>query len=214
MTQIRAAIASGLMLISILSIQQNKYLKFLLINFIAVFFHYSALIILPLWFFCKIQNKYFLSLLIPLCYLIFIFKTDLIYILPIPGLEEKLAIANSLDNNGSIKSEPINVFNYYQVYKIFLFYILYFFRKKLAPTNDYFYILLNIYMFSIIALPLFYNSQMIGFRISQFYGIVEIILLPLLFNLFKPYNLGRTSLVLFASCHFIYVFNFSNLFNF
>lgn len=50
MTQIRAGVASAFVLLSIPSIYEKKLKSFLLYAGVAIFFHYSALVLLPFYF--------------------------------------------------------------------------------------------------------------------------------------------------------------------
>src|SRR3954469_5473248 len=64
MTQIRAGVASGLILLSIPEIQKRNLLTFLLIIAIGTLFHYSMIIFLPVYFLSakKINKFLYLSL--------------------------------------------------------------------------------------------------------------------------------------------------------
>ena len=50
---------------------------------------------------------------------------------------------------------------------------------------------MKVYCLSICALPLFAVMPVVSFRISELYGIVEVVLLPFIVYIVKPKQLGR-----------------------
>lgn len=186
LTQIRAGIAAGLLLLCVKPIYERKFKLFILFFTIAIFFHYSALVILPLWFLGYKINRNILLAAIPLAYIIYILNVNLIAIIPIDHIQYKMELYLQLQKMGGKEWSEINVFNSILLLKIFVFYILMFNIEYLKEKNKYIPLLVNIFCFSLMSFPIFANIPIVGFRINELLGIVEIILIPLLIYLFKP----------------------------
>jgi hypothetical protein len=71
MTQIRAGVASAFLLLCVKPIYERNGKMFLLFTTIACLFHYSAIIILPLWFLTTNPKKTWLLLSVPISYSFF-----------------------------------------------------------------------------------------------------------------------------------------------
>jgi hypothetical protein len=195
MTQIRAGVASAFLLLAIKPIYERDFKKFLIYAALGFSFHYSALVILPLWF---LRNKINFKLLfcsIFVGYAFYFLGISIITIIPIPGVQEKIEIYLKLQESDE---KTINVFNYLYLARIIIFYILLLNFKKLVTYNKYLPILLNIYSISIVSYTVFASVPAFASRISEFFGVVEIILFPLLMYLFKPVILGRFVVAMIA----------------
>lgn len=187
MTQIRVGVATGFFLLSIKPIYERDWKKFLLFFGFAFLFHYSALIMLPLWFLPSKSNKIWLIVSIPIAYVIYFLGVDLFSIsIPIPAIQEKLDIYNSLQGLGTDWMDEINVFNLVFLVKVVIFYFLLWKYDTIAKHNKYFPILMRVYCLSLFVFPALGAFPVAAFRVSEFYGIVEIILYPLLIYSTKP----------------------------
>lgn len=67
-----------------------------------------------------------------------------------------------------------------------IYYFIYFKYKQLENCNRYFPLLLKIYGFSLFIFPVFSFIPIVGYRLSELTGCVEIILYPLLVYCFTP----------------------------
>ena len=187
MGQIRVGVAAGFFLLSIPYIyNRNKY-KFLLCFLCAFFFHYSSIIMLPLYFLSKKDCKRLLFFSIPLAYLISFFGFNIMDItIPIPDIQDKLDMYNSLQGSGIDWMDKINVFNLVFLVKVLIFYVMLWKYDLLKKTNKYFPVLLKIYCLSLFVFPTFSFFPVASFRMSEYYGVVEIIIYPLLIYTTKP----------------------------
>ena len=95
MTQIRVGVAAGFILLSIEPLYERKFWKFLIFSICAILFHYTALIIILLWFLnpTKINVKLY-GLIIILVYLINLtssfYISELLQYIPILPLQNKI----------------------------------------------------------------------------------------------------------------------------
>ncbi len=195
MTQIRAGVASAFLLLTIKPIADRNFRKFIIFASLGFLFHYSAIIIIPLWFISRKINVKLLFISIFIGYIAYFLGLNFVRSIPIPGIQEKIEIYLKLQE---LDNEQINVFNYLYLLKILIFYILLFNYKKFAEHNRFFPILLNIYCLSLVSYTVFGQIPAFATRISEFFGVVEIILIPLLVYLFKPRILGIFMVVLLA----------------
>jgi len=199
MTQIRVGIASAFLLLCIKPIYERNFKNFLIFATLGFLFHYSAILIFPLWFLKDKPRKNLLIYSIPIAYLLFFLGIDLIVTIPIPGIQEKIEIYKALQEMGGEESKPINVFNLYMLTKIGMFYFMLYKYDVIILNNKYSPILIKIYCISLLAIPIFANIQTFGFRISELFGIVEIILIPLIYYSFKQIHFGRALVISIGS---------------
>lgn len=186
LTQIRVGVASGFLLMCIKPLYERNFKLFFTFLFIAILFHYSAIVLLPLWFINKDNlNKFYYYLLIPMGIIIYILKINLILELPIPILQEKIAIYKELQEFDVDGFNEINVFNSLYILRCLIYYFLLYYSNNIIHSNKYFIILIKIYAFSLFSLPAFSVMPVIAFRIGELFGIVEVILMPMIFYTIK-----------------------------
>lgn len=195
MTQIRTGVASAFLLLSIKPNMERNLKKFLLFAILGFLFHYSAILILPLWFLSKKINVKILGISIFVGYASFFLGLNFVRIIPIPGIQEKIQAYLTLQE---INNEEVNVFGYLYLLRILIFYILLFNYKKFSKYNIYFPLLLNIYAISLVAFTIFGKIPAFSSRVSELMGVVEIILIPMLVYLFRVQILSRLIVVLVA----------------
>ena len=186
-TQIRVAVASGLLLVSLRYVLERRPGQFALCVAIASLFHYSALLAAPLYFLSTSsldsKQKFAIALAIPAGLIFYIFKFNIIYAIPIELVRSKIAIYTEVE---SLRSVKINVFNIVYLFKYMLLYVFLIFSGVISKNSPYFPILLKVYAISMFAyLALSFNTAF-AMRISELFGVVEIILIPLLFYAIKP----------------------------
>lgn len=199
MTQIRAGVASGILLLCIRPIYEKKLGSFLILATIAVLFHYSALIIFPLWFInANNPKKALLLLAVPLGYFCYLFHINLILTIPIPYIQTKIAVYQEIQALKLNDSEKINVFNSLFLLRCLIYYLLLFKYKLLINSNKYSVILIKIYGLSLFAFSAFAVMPVVSFRLNELLGIVEVILLPMIFYLFTP-KIYAKALLFFVS---------------
>lgn len=190
LTQIRAGVAAGFVLLAIIPLYYRNLKHFLILMCIATLFHYSALIILPLWFLKTNSKVRFLYFSVPVGFLLYFVGFDFIQNVPVPYIQTKLDAYQALSRQGVSGFDRINVFNAVFLVKIALFYFIMINREKISVNNKYFYLLLRIEGLSLFALPALSLIPAIAYRIHEFLGIVEIVLFPLLVYAFRQKFVG------------------------
>jgi hypothetical protein len=194
-TQIRAGVASGLLLISVFQIiRQNKKLAFALM-LCALFFHYSSLIMFPLLFLDnrKMGQKEMLCLIgiIPFCYVLYFMHFNILTSIPIPYISEKIEAYSALTERGLKGFDEINVFNLVFLVKIVIFIYVCYFYHTIRHFNENISILLRIQALSIYSFVIFAFLPVLSFRISELYGIVDIIVYSTVFYTIKQSYVAR-----------------------
>lgn len=208
LTQIRVGVASAFLLLAIKPIYEKKLWQFLSLVFFAVFFHYSALILLPLYFLNgeKLSKRKWL-LLIPISYLLFFLKinlTQLIQFVPVSSIQVLYeTYVNSLD---FWEFDGVNVFNVLILLRCFIAIFFIYFTDKLIEKNRYFIILLKIYILGIFAFVTLTDIPVLSFRISELLFIVEIALIPMFIYVFNERKISYF-IPLFLGIFFLY-YNF------
>ena len=176
MIQMRCAVASGLLLHAVYYLVNHDSKRFFITFILAFLFHYSSLIILPLFLLdVKRINKYFYIGLIFVSYMIGpIFPIEsFIQMLPIEGVQSLWAVyENTVD-------DEINIFNAMQLGRIAICLFLLINIDKIFYHNKYAILLVKIYATSIVTLVLFSSVPVIAFRVSELYQVVEIVLIPM-----------------------------------
>lgn len=175
--QIRCAISAGLFLWAIKFKCDNKPILFWTVTLLAISFHYQAIVIVPLFFLStnKLHKYLYLSLIL------------VSYIMAFSGIGlAKFASLISSEGYATLfvhyasKDSNVNLFNIIQLLKISTFVLLLVNSNKLMIQNKYSTFLIKVYALSICSLPLFADISAVGFRVSEFFQIAEIFLLPMI----------------------------------
>jgi len=195
-TQIRIGVATGFVLFSIYFLSEKKYILYSTFALIAIFFHQSCVVVL---LFPLIKNArtniLIFTLLIPIGYVLYFLNTYLNINIPIPGLQEKIDLYEEATESGFLKDSKINAFNSLFLIRVSVFYILFFYSKKISPFFPGFYIFLKIYALSLFSFLFFNKIPVFSFRLQELLGVVEIVLIPTIIFLFpdKFKWIGRLS---------------------
>lgn len=206
MTQIRAGIVSGIFLCTIPLIAEGKKKIAAFLILISMFFHASALSLLPAIFLNNkgLDKKWRIiwGCLLPLGYIIYFFGGNHLGDIPIPYIGDKLASYQELRDKGIIGSN-INVFNAVFLVKCFAYIYLLFFYDTVIKFNKYFPILIKTMGISILLFLSLAFMPVLAFRISELYGIVEIVVLSCIFYTINPSWLGKTVVAIIGMATFL-----------
>lgn len=201
MTQIRAGVATGMLLLCIKPLFERNFKRFILYATIAVMFHYSAILILPLWFLRPVKiNVILYGSLIPIAYcfhFLDISFSRLLPLIPVDAIQSKAQLYIDITKN--MQSEGTNVFNIIQVLKCLLSFLFLWKINLITIHNKYAPLLLKIYILSAVFFLLFSDISGFGFRGSELLGIVEIILIPLIVYIFYPLRWASFFLIIIAA---------------
>ena len=200
--QIRAAVASGFLLLSIPFIVSKDIKKFSVFVLLAVFFNYSAIIFAPLYFLNtkKINKALYITVIIVSIILAvlrftpfdFIAKFDL-------GIYSKKI--NLYLVGQQWEKRQINIFNFSILLQIAISIFFIFFAEK--TNNKYAVILTKICTLGIVLFYLFSSAPVIAFRLSDLLGMVQIILIPFILYFIKPKYIGELIIVIIALAFFL-----------
>ena len=185
-TQIRAGVSAGFILLCIPSLYERKGLKFLLFAFLAIFFHYSAVMVLFLWFLNpdKINTTFYRFLIIS-SYLIFFF-TKTFFFTDILNFFPEWILINKFIKYESENGQVMNVFNLWQILRCILCFIFLSKIDLIRQNNKYGIVVLKIYIWATISFVLLASNPTIAGRISDLFSIVDIIMLPCLMSIISP----------------------------
>lgn len=187
MTQIRAGIASGILLLCIKPLYDRNFKAFFFFVVIAVSFHYSSAVILPLWFLnpFSLKRNIYLSVL-PLAYLFALKGVTIGFLVeqvPLPQVQSLYSMYKMQIENG--EGDVINLFNSLQLLRCIVLYFLVYYSSLIVPSNKYIFLLVKIYTIALTSFVLFSDIPVLSFRISELLFIVEIVLFPLIVYVFK-----------------------------
>uniref|UniRef100_UPI0040268BF6 EpsG family protein n=1 Tax=Segatella hominis TaxID=2518605 RepID=UPI0040268BF6 len=201
LTQIRAGVVSGIFLIALHLITENKKKIAFLLLLGGSLIHYSSLTLLPIIFlnnkpFNKKTTILFLCA-IPLGYVVFYAGGSILMNPSIPFIGNKLAIYQTAVEKGKI-TVAINIFDPLHIMSILLFYYLFLFKDTLTKLCSNFPILLKT---SAIGLSLYSALSflpVLALRTSQLYCIVNILLYTYLIYTIKQKWIGITIVVIIS----------------
>jgi len=191
-TQIRAGIVSGLFLLSIKPLSEGKKIKFLLYILVGVLFHYSALALLPLMILnnnvISKKVKIMLSCIIPVCLFFYFADLDLLTTIPIPYITDKVEAYKALSEYSLDKESILNPF---PLIKMAVFLYLLYFSETIEEYVPSIYLLIKILGCSLIAYFALSSVKIVSMRISELYGIIELVAYPCIVYTIRPYIVGR-----------------------
>jgi hypothetical protein len=208
LTQIRAGVAAGFLLLCIKPVYERNLRKFLLFASCAVLFHYSALPIYFLWFLKGDRiNKYFYAAIIPFSYIFYFSHIDLVKLIiqfiPIAYIQKKYAAYVYLQTIAAGDAKT-NVFNYVFLAKCLIYYVILWKSNLIKTQNKYITLLLKIEALSLVCFVLFSSIPVISSRVNELFGVVEIILIPMIYYVFRQ-KLFSTFIVTFIGLCFLLI---------
>lgn len=204
MNQVRAGVAIGLVLYSLHYIVERRLYKFLLLIGIATLFHYSAVVVLPVYFLSTVKMNRIYFFLIPVSYALYMVGIGLLEILAklhIGIIQSKIEAYNTLQSAGMYTK--MNVFNPLVLIRIGLIYVFLMNYEYLKDKNQHYIIMLKLYCLSIAFMVLFASIPAFALRFADVFGIVELALVPMLFYLI---DYKYTVLTFFLGLGILYLF--------
>lgn len=178
MIAIRAALAQGLLLLSVYYRVEKKFLITSILAILSVGFHYSSVAFIP---FLMLSNekdyRWFYLALIPISYIFVLYSGHSLYY-----LVDFISIVEIQDLNEMYSSAAteLNIFNLYNLSKTLICILLWSRIGNIKVHNKYSVILLKLYTIGCICVPLFYEKISVAIRFSELFCVTEIILFPLI----------------------------------
>jgi hypothetical protein len=189
MTQLRAGVASALILLSIPAIYDRKVWQFIVIAGFAFFFHFSAIALLPLYFLNRNKIQIWYYFLIPVGYILYFTNSNiasLVHLINIDIVNLKFSLYKQ-----NFGAQRINIFNILMISRYIFSFLLLWKWKLLQEKNSYSVLLIEIYIISCFIFIALADIPVIAFRVSELLSIVEIILIPTLINIFTRPLYGK-----------------------
>jgi EpsG family len=189
MTQIRAAVAGGILLLCIRHIKEKNLGWFLALCFLAVMFHYAAMVFLPLYFLKSGRvNALAYCLLIPMACVVYLADFNLVELAsyaPIQLIELKI---KSYETYADVEVDRI--FNAVYLARCSLAFLLLAGHRFFSTRNEYFLLLIKIYFVALFLHVALASIPGISSRLSELLLVVEAILIPMLIHFFKDRLVG------------------------
>ncbi len=214
MTQIRAGVATAIFLLAIPDIYNRNFKAFLFKTILAMMFHYSAIIMLIVYFLNPYKINFKIFFFLPLIGMFFTFSginiltilNPFLSILP-DFISNKIELYVSLLDYG--KFNQINVFNVYYSSLFVLYYIMILYHSYFKSQYD----VLFLKIFGLMLFFFYFSSAIpvLAFRVSEFLGVVLIILIPHFALIFKQKTIAKIPLILWLTIYFFYVMIFQLL---
>ena len=207
LTQIRAGVASGLVLLCIPAICDRHFKRFLVLVLLACLFHYSAVVILPFYFLSTVSIRTWHWLVLMIGAYVFAYLghslSDLLPLIPLEIVADKYQLYVWEKGN-----ETVNIFNPVLIAQCMLGICMLLGKHRIQPHNRYFVLLLKIYLSALILNVCFADFAAVGYRLYQLLQVVEIVLLPLLLYMNRHFFIV---LVVYAAIAFYIDVYFLNL---
>ena len=205
MTQIRVGVASALFLLSIPDVYNRNMKSFLVKMSIAFSFHYSSLVMGIAYFLHPNKINHPLFLLLPFIGMAFgLINDNLAIILSstsshLPAfIAQRVSMHISLFNEGSFSK--INILNFYYTSLFIVYYLIYFNLKNF--TSRYDVLLTKCLGIAIFSFFFFSPLPVFAFRLSEFFGVVVIILIPHLLFILKQKSIGLILIIIWLATYF------------
>lgn len=205
--QIRTGVLSALLLLSIKPWSEGKKFKAFLFIAMGFFFHYSALMLLPLLFLSNknisFYGRLFWALLIPCAYILYFggFSFFLDISTEIPYIGEKLSMYQYAEQKG-LSTLAVNVFSPLFMFTTFLYYYLLYFHNTLVEKNQYFPLMIKLLGIAIFAYTALGTFPPLAQRVNLLLRIVSIVLYANICYTIHPKWVG-VSIALFVA--FVYL---------
>lgn len=212
MTQIRVAVATGFFLYGLLNLAEGNRKAYLIKILIATLFHFSSIVALPLAFLCsKKINFYYiflpiLSLLISVVNFPMLALMKLTPVLP-PFIGQKISVYLDLYKSGIFTD--ITLFNPFIVSIIGFYYFFYFNKDRFNREIEV--LSFKITGWAIFVFYFFSALPVLAFRISEFYSVGLIVLLPLIHTWFKQKKLILLLVLSWMVAYFYFIMLAKNL---
>lgn len=207
MIQIRVAFASGLLLLGTKYIYDKKLIKYLLISSLAIGFHYSAMIMLLLWFInSRIPQRKTYVLLVVISYILAMMGVGVgkfIEQIPIDAVQSLFSVyQDAMDKDIGVN---INLVNPIQLLKLVMCAIVWYKIEDIQKKCPMSILWIKIYTMSIIVFVLLHDIPVVSFRMGEFLQVVDILLIPTLIYAWDKKMIGKVLVFAYAWVFVLYV---------
>ena len=206
--QIRAGVATGILLFSVREFYHGCYYKFIGLVVLAACFHLSALLFFILPFFNRRSfSKSFWILLVVCSFIVScVFNISLLNVAELlqdGRISDKIIYYQMAAEDGMI--EKPSMFSSFMLLNYFIMILLFVYADKIVLINKYFYTFFKLFLIGIIFYILFVKSiPTMAIRCFELFSISLLILIPLLFYVIKNRSISVVLFSFIGVC-FLYV---------
>ncbi|WP_321345698.1 EpsG family protein [uncultured Draconibacterium sp.] len=205
--QIRAGVATGIFMLSINDLTDKNSKKYFIKTFLAIMFHWSSIIMVPIYFLVKHKNLRHFAILPILGIILNILNINLYFL--IEFLLNSTGIDDRFYTMYAGYQNEINVFNLISISYLLLFYTitLVIFTRKNRIT-DYEIVLykifsLGIFIFFLVSVL---NAPVVAFRLLEYFMVVLLVLIPCIVIKFKERLFVSVLAIAYYSLYCYYLF--------
>lgn len=200
MTQVRVGVSTGILLLSIRSIVDRNFPKFIGFILLGCLFHYSSLLFIVAYFIGeKSVNRWLYGGLLTVSILLGLMHKDLLGVIDISFVSDKVAIYLEHNKSGTFK---INVWNYGFIINMLFALVFLLKLEHFTAKNRYFPILYKLHVISIFTFVSLSSVPVFAFRISEVFGVVQFCLFPCIIFLFDKRFVGYLFIILLSLVNF------------
>lgn len=217
MTQIRAGVASAFLLLSLRPLAEGKRWHAFACYVAALVFHYSSVVMMPL---LLLNNKpltdrmrIILASAFPVSLVVYVLNIDFITLIPIPFMQEKMELYQAFKEMG-VMGDKTNIINVVYLTRVLIFYFLLWFYEPVSQHNKYMPLMLKVMTLMVVALPMLSQMPVIAFRLSEMFGIVEIVLFCMLTYTVKQQYIAKAALIIIGLVSMYYNAFYNELLDF
>ncbi len=214
MITIRAGVASGFFLLSVFYFEEKIYAHVIAFILLSLIFHYSSVICIFIFLLLRFNVSYKSLFIIGiLAIFIAVIKIDILNVLGLGRFFPKIDMYSEIQKKGGV--DQLNVFNFRILFSLFFIVIFWIYYKKLSSVK-FFDALFKIHIISVILFFLFSNLNMtFSIRIFEYLTIVQLILFPLIIDIFgkKIKIISYIILIIYGIIQYYYLIEYSKLFN-
>lgn len=215
-TQIRAGVAAAVFLLSVSFLAKGKRLHAFLLIVLACMFHYSALSLLPLLLLNNKpmgkRTKIVLAAIVPACFVLYFLNLDLLTTVPIPYVTDKVESYKLASEFGKVDRNSI--LNPFPLIKMAVFLYFLYFADTIAKYVPSIHILIKILGCSLLVYFAFSSVAIFSMRVSELYGIVELVTYPCIVYTIRPKFVGKLLVCIIAIIEMVFNTIFWNFFDF
>ena len=206
--QIRAAVASALLILLVYFSYKRKLPFFLITYLLSVCFHYSAILFIVVWFISPANkpNRYLLLLLVS--YMVYFAQVSLSFLIPYMPIS---SISNLLTGYAGRDSFENNVFNLIQLGRIAVAFFFFYSIKSKKINYPWFIYFLKVYILGLCFFPLFSSLSGVSLRLMELFVSCEPIVIPIGFLItLKKEVFYKIAVLAYAVLFFYIYYNASN----
>lgn len=197
MTQIRAGVATGILLLTISDIYEKNLFKFLLKVAFACTFHISSLAFLPVYFINpkKLNRNLYLTILLIVIPLGILKSINIFKLIPnLSSFSAKLMVYEALQNGMT----EVNLFNTTTIIYILILLLQLMFIDQIIGTSKYAIILMKLTFFGVISLFAFSAIPIIAWRINELFITASFISITYLYYFIRPRVISNIFIILIS----------------